>query len=96
MAKKKIANYFITLEAETDDPDIQNVLDYFCGLKGQENETEYLDSDEFQTGYKKYLDTTNQDLFRWMLGAEKREDRTDFSALSKLTAKLTKISSDFG
>ena len=54
MAKKKTANYFITFEAETDDPDIQSILDYFCDLKGQKNEAEYLDSDEFQIGYKKY------------------------------------------
>ena len=81
MAKKKTANYFITFEAETDDPDIQSILDYFCDLKGQKNEAEYLDSDEFQIGYKKYLETANQDLFRWVLGAEKRKSR-DGSNLS--------------
>ncbi len=84
--RNKAAHYYLTLEAETDDPQMQSILDMYCGLKPDEDA--YFDSDEFQVEYDKYCRTPIHDLFPYVLSAKKGTMRYDVEALERMSTSL--------
>lgn len=88
MAKRKLQHYLVLFEAETDDPQIQSILDYFCGLKP--DDVAYLDSPEFQKEYIKYCDTPVNSIFPSEIHAVKESKRDDPLALKELDKKIQK------
>lgn len=88
MAKKNIKRYLVLLEAETSDPQLQSMLDFFCGLNPDDDK--YLDSPEFQKEYLKYCDTPVDQIYASEIHAVKAESVNDRLALKKIDKMIQK------
>lgn len=95
MAKKKAKSkyYYLILEAETEDPELQSLFDFFCNLK--KDPIGFADSDEFQSGYQKYCEMQVSPIFTDVICGERGEKTLDWDALNKLKSHLGKVIDDY-
>lgn len=88
------AHYFIALSGEANDPQMQSILDYFCGLK--ENPEGYASSDKFREEYAKYCNTKiDSPSFYCFVTGVKAGGPLDRFALSRLQAKLLRLALEY-
>lgn len=95
MAKKKAKSkyYYLIFEAETEDPELQSLFEFFCGLK--KDPVEFADSDEFQSGYDKYCKMQVYPIFTDVICGEEGKKTLDWVALNKLKDHLGKVIDDY-